>query len=112
MIALAALVRGNQFSFRVNRAECPHVTEGWIVCRYAMLFFLTDESPDFIKLQIVTSQTAHLGIENLRAALPNTHAQTHNCVTVNARHSLDGPNARTLSQRRNNRDLLFSRKYV
>src|SRR5712692_9925902 len=53
MVALAYFERGNEFGFSVNRAECPNVAFGRIVVKGCVTLLLSDESPHFVKLDML-----------------------------------------------------------
>ncbi|HEY2917720.1 MAG TPA: hypothetical protein VGK77_01870, partial [Candidatus Binatia bacterium] len=91
----------------VNRAECPHIAHSWIIVILHVSLFLADESPDFIKLQIVAGKIPHFLIEYANAALANLHAEAHNRIPMNTSHALDAANTGTFRQSRYDSDLLF-----
>jgi hypothetical protein len=60
--------------------------------------FLPDESPNLIELQLSAGETAHFLIQYPRTALAHAHTEPHYRVSVDARSSLDCPNARAFRQ--------------
>src|SRR5664280_1161254 len=52
-VSLAAPKRGNQLRFRVNRAERPDIAVLRVVINAQMALFLSDESTNFVKLQVM-----------------------------------------------------------
>ena len=61
-IALAHLERGDQLRVGVNRAERPNVANLGLSSGRDMPFFLADESPHFIELQMLAGQIPHLAV--------------------------------------------------
>jgi hypothetical protein len=58
-----------------------------------MAFFLANESPNFIELEMLAGKIAHLDIQDSRAALPHANAEPHNGIAVHARNPLNGADA-------------------
>jgi hypothetical protein len=57
-----------------------------------MAFFLADESPDFIELELLAWQGTHFAVQKGSAALTHAHTKTRDRIPMNTRHSLDCPN--------------------
>ena len=85
---------------------------GLILLRPDVLFFLADESPDFIHLQSFARQVAQFGIHQSGAALADTNAKPHDRIAMNARHAFDGADARAFAEIANDCDLRFGVKVV
>src|ERR1700730_12404045 len=52
-------------------------------------------------------QAAHLLIKHVGTSLTDSDTKSHNRITMNAGHALNGSNARAFGQRPDDRDLLF-----
>src|SRR5260221_12239363 len=61
-IALPTLERRHQFRIGINRAEGPNVTHLRVIVWCAMPFFLADESPNLIELELLTGEVTHLAV--------------------------------------------------
>jgi hypothetical protein len=60
--------------------------------------FLADESPNLVKLKLLTRDVTHDPVQNTAAALPDTRPETHDRITMNARHTLDSPDSSVFRQ--------------
>lgn len=77
-----------------------------------MLILLANEAPYLIHLNAVAIKVAHLGIHQCCATLSDPNSETHNRIPMDAGLTLNGTNAGTFAQSRNNCDLLISAEYV
>jgi hypothetical protein len=97
-ITIPAPEGGDEFGIGIYGAECPNAAHFGRIIDFHVLLFLADESPNFIHLQASATQVAHLLIHQGGATLSDLHAKPHDCVAVDARHTLDRADAGTLSQ--------------
>jgi hypothetical protein len=107
-IALPALERRNDFGIGVYRAKCPYIAKLKAIVWRTMTLFLADESPQFIELQLLARQVAHLPVQQRGTSPPNANAKPHNGVTMNASNALDRADAGTFCQCADYRYLLVS----
>jgi hypothetical protein len=105
MVTVANPKRWNQLRVGVDDAERPHVAKLGIIVFAHMAVFLADESPYLVHFQTSAGQVAHFRIHEGRAALPDTDAETHDRIPVDAGNPLDTANRGTFGKCRDYRDL-------
>src|SRR5438309_2950189 len=99
-IAPANNERRNDFGVRVQRNERPDIADAnnhGLLSRGPLLLF-ANESPNLIHFDIAAVQTAHLGVKNTSASLPNAHPQAHDRIAVNPGNALNASDAVPLAK--------------
>lgn len=96
----------HDLGIRADAAPRPDVSVLRMVAVDAVIFLLPDVSPDFVKFQPGAGKVPHRLIHHAGAALSHADAKPHDRIPVNPRHALDSADRGTLSQGRDNGDLL------
>lgn len=107
-VALPDSEGGNDLAVRVEGDPCPDISRSDSTFRRGgVLVLFPNESPDLVHFNPGGAQAVHLLVHDPGTGFTNALTKTHDSVTMDAGHALNGADAGTLGEHVHCEDFLF-----